>query len=112
MYPSGSESISSWDIEDEEESPVQLEPFIHQVGGHFPLVSLDTTTLCKPLNERELRFYQTLPPSLIPFAPSYKGTMKIETAEDEEGYITLTGQPPPNLITTSSSTMTTRDRIQ
>ena len=30
-----------------------LEPFAHQVGGHFPMVCLDHLTLCKPLSERE-----------------------------------------------------------
>ena len=42
------------------------------------------------------RFYQTMPEVLKPFAPSFEGTMKVETAEDEEGYIMLRGQPPPN----------------
>ena len=65
-------------------SPIQLEPFVHQVnergissrlqsvhvqviisshgekrkfqvGGHFPIVCLDGTTVCKPLNDREHR---------------------------------------------------------
>ena len=40
------------------------------------------------------RFYQTMPDVLKPFAPSFEGTMKVETAEDEEGYIMLRGQPP------------------
>ena len=26
-----------------------------QVGGHFPIVCLDGTTVCKPLNDREHR---------------------------------------------------------
>jgi len=77
-------------------SPIQLEPFVHQVGGHFPIVCLDGTTVCKPLNDREHKFYQTMPDVLKPFAPSFEGTMKVETAEDEEGYIMLRGQPPPN----------------
>ena len=67
-----------------------------QVGGHFPIVCLDGTTVCKPLNDREHKFYQTMPDVLKPFAPSFEGTMKVETAEDEEGYIMLRGQPPPN----------------
>ena len=33
-----------------------------------------------------------MPDVLKPFAPSFEGTMKVETAEDEEGYIMLRGQ--------------------
>ena len=36
---------------------VSLEPFVHQVGGHFPIICLDGTTVCKPLNDREHRFW-------------------------------------------------------
>jgi inositol-hexakisphosphate kinase len=78
------------------QSPIQLEPFVHQVGGHFPIVCLDGTTVCKPLNDREHRFYKTMANGLKPFAPAFEGTMKVETAEDEDGYITLRGQPPPH----------------
>ena len=57
-----------------------------QVGGHFPIVCLDGTTVCKPLNDREHRepsdnalehfeflftgsFHYTynLPPLIIPY---------------------------------------------
>ena len=48
------------------------------------------------MGEVSFRFYQTMPEVLKPFAPSFEGTMKVETAEDEEGYIMLRGQPPPN----------------
>eukprot|EP00096_Caligus_rogercresseyi_P004298 TRINITY_DN1850_c0_g1_i2.p1 TRINITY_DN1850_c0_g1~~TRINITY_DN1850_c0_g1_i2.p1 ORF type:complete len:359 (-),score=119.27 TRINITY_DN1850_c0_g1_i2:206-1282(-) len=80
-----------------EEEGVFLEPFIHQVGGHFPLVSLDDFTLCKPLNLKELQFYQNLPDSLTPFTPSYKGTMRAFACEDDQGYISIVGTPPPSL---------------
>ena len=75
-------------------SPVPLEPFVHQVGGHFPMVCLDTDTVCKPLKDREHKFYKSMPSVLKPFVPSYEGTMKVETTEDEDGYITLRGLPP------------------
>ena len=78
---------------------VPLEPFVHQVGGHFPMVCLAKETLCKPLNEREHKFYKTLGKSLIPFVPRYEGTMRVEVHEDDLGYITLTGHPPPNFKT-------------
>ena len=48
------------------------------------------------MGKTPFRFYQTMPEVLKPFAPSFEGTMKVETAEDEEGYIMLRGQPPPN----------------
>ncbi len=52
--------------EDDESTtaPVALEPFLHQVGGHFPMVTLDEDTVCKPLNDREHKFYRTLPAAL------------------------------------------------
>ena len=77
-----------------EDSPVFLEPFVHQVGGHFPIICMDAETLCKPLNSREFAFYETMPESLKPFVPGFSGTMKVEAAEDEQGYIRLKGQLP------------------
>lgn len=74
---------------------VELSPFVHQVGGHFPLICLDTSVLCKPLNGREHRFYLTCPNVLKPHTPGFEGTMQIETAEDDDGYILLRGEPPP-----------------
>ncbi|CAB4068202.1 IP6K [Lepeophtheirus salmonis] len=54
--------LDFWMLEEKDgERRSGLEPFLHQVGGHFPLVSLDDFTLCKPLNFKELRFYQSLP---------------------------------------------------
>ncbi len=52
-------------------------------------------TVCKPLNDREHRFYKTMPSGLKPFAPAFEGTIQVEAAEDEDGYITLRGRPPP-----------------
>ena len=79
----------------EDPSSVSLEPFVHQVGGHFPMICLDDEIVCKPLNDREHKFYKTLPRQLKPFAPNFEGTMRVETAEDPDGYITLRGKPPP-----------------
>lgn len=73
-----------------------MEPFVHQVGGHFPMVCLAKETLCKPLNEREHKFYKTMAKSLVPFVPRFEGTMRVKVHEDDHGYITLTGHPPPN----------------
>ena len=54
--------------------PVQLEPFVHQVGGHSSMLLFDDTTLCKPLISRELKFYETLPKGLRKVTPQYRGT--------------------------------------
>ena len=64
---------------------VPLEPFVHQVGGHFPMVCLAKETICKPLNEREHKFYKTMGKTLIPFVPRYEGTMRVEVHEDDLG---------------------------
>ena len=64
---------------------VPLEPFVHQVGGHFPMACLATDIVCKPLNEREHKFYKSMAKSLLPFVPRYEGTMKVEVHEDNDG---------------------------
>lgn len=84
---------------------VPLEPFVHQVGGHFPMACLAQATLCKPLNEREYKFYKSMTRSLVPFVPRFEGTMRVEVSEDDHGYITLTGHPPPNFRGSKSSSI-------
>ena len=44
-----------------------------QVGGHTRLLLLDQGTICKPLNPRELDFYQNIPHDIEMFVPKYKG---------------------------------------
>ena len=53
--------------------PVQLQPFIHQVGGHTCVLRFNETTLCKPLDPREHLFYETMPLELKEFVPRYRG---------------------------------------
>ena len=53
--------------------PIQLEPFVHQVGGHSSMLKFDETTVCKPLISREHHFYETLPPEMKGFTPQYRG---------------------------------------
>lgn len=74
--------------------PVQLQPFIHQVGGHTSMLRFNDDTLCKPLIEREQVFYQDIPHSLKEFTPQYRGVIEVQLHEDSEGYITLIGYPP------------------
>ena len=54
--------------------PVQLQPFIHQVGGHTSMLQYDSTTLCKPCIPREQSFYNDMPNALKQFAPEFRGT--------------------------------------
>ena len=64
------------------EGKVQLEPFMHQVGGRSPIVTLDNKTLYKPLDENEKKFYETMEKSLIPYVPKYEGSMILEVHEE------------------------------
>lgn len=73
--------------------PVQLQPFIHQVGGHTCVLRFNETSLCKPLDLREQVFYETMPSELKEFAPAYRGVIEVELHEDEDGHITLIGHP-------------------
>ncbi|CAG0886513.1 unnamed protein product [Darwinula stevensoni] len=70
-----------------------LEPFMHQVGGHSSMMCLDNFTVCKPLIERELRFYESLPDVMRPFTAECKGVTEVDCREDEKGYIALTAVP-------------------
>ena len=83
---------------------VSLEPFVHQVGGHIPMVCLDADTVCKPLIEREHRFYRSLPESLKRFAPRFEGLMHIEMQANSDGCIALTGKPPTSTHSKRRST--------
>ena len=53
--------------------PIQLEPFVHQVGGQSSILKFDDTTICKPLIAREHHFYEAMPPELKEFTPQYRG---------------------------------------
>ncbi|XP_052776000.1 inositol hexakisphosphate kinase 1-like isoform X1 [Mya arenaria] len=76
-----------------ESEPVQLQPFIHQVGGHSCVLRFNETTLCKPLIARELVFYESLPAELKEFIPDFRGIVEVELQEDDDGQITLMGYP-------------------
>lgn len=47
--------------------------FLNQVGGHTRLLLLNQSTVIKPLNIRELDFYQNIPSDIQQFVPKYKG---------------------------------------
>ncbi|XP_064605211.1 inositol hexakisphosphate kinase 1-like [Liolophura sinensis] len=73
--------------------PVELQPFIHQVGGHTSMFRFNENTVCKPLCSREYHFYSTLPQELHPFTPEFKGSIEVQLIEDSEGYVTFVGYP-------------------
>ena len=54
---------------------VPLEPFVHQVGGHSSMMKFDDVSVCKPLNQREHRFYEELQTEMHPFTPEYRGKL-------------------------------------
>ena len=55
------------------EGGVKLNLFAHQVGGHSCILTLHNDIVCKPLNQREHQFYETMPSELEDFTPQYKG---------------------------------------
>lgn len=61
----------------DEHGEVDLHPLSNQVGGHTRLMVLNPNTICKPLNYRELDFYQNIQDQDIKmFVPKYKGVMQ------------------------------------
>ncbi|XP_017525275.1 inositol hexakisphosphate kinase 3 [Manis javanica] len=72
---------------------VQLEPFLHQVGGHLSVMKYDEHTVCKPLISQEQRFYEALPLALKRFTPQYKGTITVHLQKDSRGHLSLVANP-------------------
>lgn len=50
-----------------------LKLLFEKVGGHTRLLLLNQSTVIKPLNLRELDFYQNIPQDIQKFVPKYKG---------------------------------------
>lgn len=73
----GESNISKELLESEDE--VALQPLSNQVGGHTRLLLLNQSTVIKPLNLRELGFYQNIPSEIQKFVPKYKGVMQATT---------------------------------
>lgn len=53
-----------------------------QVGGHTRLLVLNDSTVIKPLNIRELHFYQNIPEDIQNFVPRYKGEHHTQIIQD------------------------------
>jgi len=72
---------------------IVLQPFLHQVSGRAAILSLDKTTVCKPVNYRELRFYKSLPNNIKQFTPRFKGIVNVNVEETKDGLLELTAYP-------------------
>ncbi|XP_010193158.1 PREDICTED: inositol hexakisphosphate kinase 3-like, partial [Mesitornis unicolor] len=77
----------------ESRTPVLLEPFVHQVGGHMSMMKYDEHTVCKPLVSQELSFYESLPLAMRQFTPQYKGIVSVHLKKDSLGNLTLLASP-------------------
>jgi hypothetical protein len=61
-------------------SSVPLIPFTNQVGGHAPFLRFSEKAICKPFNQRENDFYQSIDmfnPELKEFTPIYLGLVNV-----------------------------------
>lgn len=57
------------------------------------MLCLDEATVCKPMVNQELQFYETIPECLKQFMPHYYGTVKVYPIQDGD-YITLSATKP------------------
>jgi len=80
---------------------LSLKPLKAQVGGHVYMKSLNDDYVCKPLNERELQFYQNIPQTLADHVPAFQGTLLV--GSEEHG-----GNRRETISSSSSSNLQTR----
>uniref|UniRef100_A0A1B6E8J3 Kinase n=1 Tax=Clastoptera arizonana TaxID=38151 RepID=A0A1B6E8J3_9HEMI len=92
------------DCEENQHNLIYLQPFIHQVGGHSSMLCLDDSTVCKPVVEREQRFYETIPDTLRSFAPQYHGIVKVFLLQEND-YISLAAVKPSKYKPKSTSSL-------
>ena len=81
--------ITNLDYKQENSNSLQLgqnfslKPLQAQVGGHVYMKLLNDTQVCKPLNQREEKFYQNIPKNLQEHVPKFLGTVSIQNNEKE-----------------------------
>ena len=80
-----------------------LRPLHAQVGGHVGMKIFDDRYVCKPLNRRELQFYQCIPKQLSQLVPGFVGTLTIGNDEDGEEFYSSTTNSCSNSEKLSSS---------
>ncbi|KAI6878253.1 SAICAR synthase-like protein [Hortaea werneckii] len=64
---------------------VELKPYKHQVGGHTTVYRFSRRAVCKQLNSKENRFYETVEkyhPELLGFMPRYIGVLNVTYRKD------------------------------
>ncbi|KAK6042709.1 hypothetical protein COOONC_19786, partial [Cooperia oncophora] len=71
---------------------MELSGFPHQVGGHFGLFQC-TGHVAKPMNTRELAFYELMGDNLRRFVPDYCGRVRVCATVDDDGELHLVAEP-------------------
>ncbi|KAF2771447.1 SAICAR synthase-like protein [Teratosphaeria nubilosa] len=64
---------------------VELKPYKHQVGGHTTMYRFSRRAVCKQLNSKENKFYETIEkyhPELLGFMPRYIGVLNVTYRKD------------------------------
>jgi inositol-hexakisphosphate 5-kinase len=64
---------------------VELKPYKHQVGGHTTVYRFSRRAVCKQLNSKENKFYETVEkyhPELLGFMPRYIGVLNVTYRKD------------------------------
>ncbi|KAK3678133.1 inositol polyphosphate kinase kcs1 [Recurvomyces mirabilis] len=64
---------------------VELKPYKHQVGGHTRIYRFSRRAVCKQLNSKENKFYETVEkwhPELLGFMPRYIGVLNVTYRKD------------------------------
>ncbi|KXT03387.1 hypothetical protein AC578_3949 [Pseudocercospora eumusae] len=65
---------------------VELKPYKHQVGGHTSIYRFSRRAVCKQLNSKENKFYETVEkshPELLGFMPRYIGVLNVTYRKDQ-----------------------------
>ncbi|KAJ2390330.1 inositol polyphosphate kinase kcs1, partial [Coemansia sp. RSA 2611] len=79
---------SQWRVGNVTPPSLALTPFVNQVGGHTPFLKFSGSAICKPMNERERRFYEAvdyLHSDLYKFVPSCLGVVNVTYRRPQEG---------------------------
>ncbi|KAK4494444.1 hypothetical protein PRZ48_014742 [Zasmidium cellare] len=66
---------------------VELKPYKHQVGGHTPVYRFSRRAVCKQLNSKENKFYETVEKhhtELLGYMPRYIGVLNVTYRKDQK----------------------------
>ncbi|KAJ2694589.1 inositol polyphosphate kinase kcs1 [Coemansia sp. IMI 209128] len=80
--------VSHWREGNMTPPSLALTPFVNQVGGHTPFLKFSGSAICKPMNERERRFYEAvdyLHRDLYKFVPSCLGVVNVTYRKPQGG---------------------------